>query len=305
MSFAPLFGYILPETLERDARELHEIFLATASSFQSAAPLLTDTGKGKTVLLWKAQEKFAALSKIRQEIGDCVGHGYARGDDLLSAVEIAIRGEAEQWAGYSSSEWIYGTSRVLVGQGRIRGDGSVGSWAAKAVSEHGTLLRKAYPQVDLSQYTGERAKEWGSPRGFPKELETIADEHPIRTTALVKSYAEARDMIANGYPVVVCSRQGFSDKRDSEGFARPQGIWPHCMLFIAVDDAYRRPGLLCCNRSWGDDWNGGPTRHDQPGGTFWVDADVCDRMLGEQDSYALSDKKGYSVRVNDLDNRPW
>lgn len=79
MSFAPLFGYILPETLERDARELHEIFLATASSFQSAAPLLTDTGKGKTVLLWKAQEKFAALSKIRQEIGDCVGHGYARG----------------------------------------------------------------------------------------------------------------------------------------------------------------------------------------------------------------------------------
>jgi hypothetical protein len=305
MAFAPLFGYVLPETLEKDARELHEIFKASAQSFASAAPFLTDTGKGKVSLIWKAQEQIAPLSSIRQEIGDCVGFGYSRGDDLLSCVEIVLRREPESWKGYSSSEWIYGTSRVLVGGGRIRGDGSIGSWAAKAVSEHGTLLRAKYPQVDLSRYTGERAKLWGSSSGFPRELETLADEHPVKTTALVKTYEEARDMIANGYPVAVCSRQGFSDKRDAEGFARPQGVWPHCMLFIGGDDSFRRPGLLCDNRSWGDDWNGGPTRHDQPGGTFWVDANVVDKMLSEQDSYALADKTGYRVRVNDLDNRPW
>jgi hypothetical protein len=303
--FEPMFGYIPPAELSSEAREVFEEVYAGMLTFSSAAPLLGDTGKGKVSLLYKAQERFAPVSKIRQEIGSCVGHGYARADDVLTSVEIALKGEAESWQGYSSSEWLYGTSRVLVGKGRIRGDGSVGAWAASAISEYGTLLRKKYPEVDLSSYSGSREKEWGSPSGFPKELVELGKQHVVRGTAIVRSYEEARDMLANGYPVPVCSNQGFSDKRDDEGFSRPKGIWPHCMLFVAVDDSYKRPGLLCCNRSWGDNWNSGPTRHEQPGGTFWVDADVADKMLSQGDSYALSDKDGYKVRVNDLDNRPW
>lgn len=238
-------------------------------------------------------------------VHNCVGHGYARADDLLTCVEIALKGESESWQGYSCSEWLYGTSRVLVGGGKIRGDGSVGTWAAKAISEYGTMLRKKYPEVDLSEYSGSRAKEWGSKAGFPNQLVELGKQHLVRGTAIVRSYEEARDMIANGYPIPVCSNQGFSDKRDEQGFSKPKGIWPHCMLFSAVDDNSSRPGLLCDNRSWGDNWNSGPTRHEQPGGTFWVDAEVVDRMLKQNDSYALSDKDGYKKRVNDLDNRPW
>jgi len=303
--FEPLFGYVPPSELGPEAREVYEEVFAGMQTFATAAPLLGDTGKGKVALLYKAQERIAPVSKVRQLIGDCVGHGYARADDILSSVEIIIKGESESWQGYSSSEWLYGTSRVLVGKGRIRSDGSVGAWASAAITEYGTLLRKKYDEVDLSSYDGSRAKEWGSVSGFPKQLVELGKQHVVRGTALVRSYEEARDMLANGYPIPVCSNQGFSDKRDEEGFARPKGIWPHCMLFLAVDDSYKRPGLLCCNRSWGDNWNSGPTRHEQPGGTFWVDAEVCDKMLRQEDSYALSDKDGYKVRVNDLDNRPW
>ena len=61
-----------------------------------------------------------------------------------------------------------------------------------------------------------------------------------------------------------------------------------------VDDA-RRPGGLIQN-SWGE-WNGGPTgEHDIPPGSFLVDADVLDRMLRRQDSYAMSSYQNYPRR---------
>jgi hypothetical protein len=237
-------------------------------------------------------------------VHNCVSWGFGHCVDVLSAVEIVLRGEAEQYLAECATEWIYGTSRVIQGGGRLRNsDGSLGSWAQAAVKENGTLIRKDYGSgVDLRKYSGDRAKDWGF-RGLPHEMEKIADEHPVETTALVTSYEEARDSIANGYPVAVCSGVGFTMERDSEGFCRRKGSWAHCMAFTAVDDAHRRPGLLCQN-SWGD-YVGGPTRHGQPVGSFWVDADVADAMLRQNDSYALSGFKGYPKQVDKLDHRPW
>jgi hypothetical protein len=70
------------------------------------------------------------------------------------------------------------------------------------------------------------------------------------------------------------------------------------MLFCGVDDESRRPGLLCWN-SWGDDWISGPTRHGQPAGSFWVDADVADAMLRQEDSYAISGYEGFKSQELD------
>ena len=72
------------------------------------------------------------------------------------------------------------------------------------------------------------------------------------------------------------------------------------MLFVSVDDAFGRPGLLCWN-SWGEDGISGPTRHNQPLGSFWVDAEVADAMLRQDDSYALSGYEGF--KTQDLDYR--
>lgn len=70
------------------------------------------------------------------------------------------------------------------------------------------------------------------------------------------------------------------------------------MCFVGVDDENKRPGLLCWN-SWGDDWIDGPTRHGQPAGSFWVDADVADAMLRQEDSYAISGYEGFKSQELD------
>lgn len=299
------FGWIAPEERDYSIAKAHDEILSFSKLFGSTAWNLSGTGEKKIVLLHEALTKLwnGTFPINTQTIGDCVSHGYAKGIEVLMAVEILLRKESEKWPGVlTATEWIYGTSRVIQGQGRLRNmDGSLGSWAQKAVKENGTLLRKKYDKYDLTNYSGKVAKDWGF-NDLPYELEPIADEHPIQTTALVTSYEEARDAIANGYPVVVCSNQGFAMKRDSEGFARPQGRWAHCMLFASVDDEYKRPGLLCIN-SWGEHWIDGPKRHNQPEGSFWVDADAADKMLKQQDSYALSNFKGYPAQ--EINNNLW
>jgi hypothetical protein len=111
----------------------------------------------------------------------------------------------------------------------------------------------------------------------------------------VRSFEQARDAIVNGYPVAVCSNQGFSEQRDQDGFDKASGVWNHCMKFIGVKDD-SRAGLLCMN-SWGTGRVGGPTgQYSIPDSTFWVDAAVCNRMLGQGDSYALASFSGYQRR---------
>jgi len=282
-----------------DPKEVDAIVSALPMpTFAAACPMI-GSGKGKTALLYQAVSYVAGRfpNYVAQEIGDCVSHGYRTCIDVLKCVQIALAGDHSLWTAETATEPIYGGSRVEVGGGKIRGDGSVGAWAARWITMWGVLARMPYGTIDLTLYSGSRAKQWGR-TGVPDELEPIAKEHPVQTVSLVQTYEEARDAIANGYPVAVCSNQGFTMTRDSEGFANPRGSWGHCMAFIAVDDGYRRPGLLCQN-SWGSDWITGPKRNDQPDGSFWVDAEVADRMLGGGDSFALSQFVGYPSQ--DLD----
>lgn len=306
MSWDRMDGWVPPEERTYEVAKRHDELLTVASVFSSVAAPLTDSGAGKVVLLWKAWEKATGRKfvPLEQVIGECVSFAFARSVDIVSAVEIALKGEAEKYLADCATEWIYGASRVIQGGGRLRNsDGSLGSWAQAAVKENGTLIRKDYGNgVDLTRHSGERAKDWGF-RGLPFEMEVVADQHPIQDTALVKSYEEARDSIANGYPVAVCSGVGFTMQRDSEGFCKRKGSWAHSMAFIGVDDSHNRPGLLCQN-SWGDYVQGGK-RHDQPDGSFWVDADTADAMLKQADSYALSNFKGYPKQVDKLDHNPW
>ena len=86
--------------------------------------------------------------------------------------------------------------------------------------------------------------------------------------------------------------------RDKDGFAKPQGRWAHCMCFIAVRGG-DRPGAFCLN-SWGDLAHTGPVwPADAPVAGFWVDADVVEQMVKQQDSYALSDTTGFPAREID------
>lgn len=227
-------------------------------------------------------------------VHNCVAHGAAYAVDAVKAVDIYLKKDFETWVAQTATEDIYAGSRVQIGGGRLgNGDGSIGAWAARYVNEYGALARQKYGSVDLSKYSGSRARSWGRANaGVPAALIPYAKKHPILTVSQVTNYEQCRDLIANGYAITIASNQGFSSARDSEGFARPQGSWAHQMSILAVDDEYKRPGVLVQN-SWGI-WNGGPKRHDQPDGSFWVDADEIERrILSQGDSWAFSGYEGF------------
>ena len=170
------------------------------------------------------------------------------------------------------------------------------SGAARYVNSNGgILLRQNYPDlgIDLTKYNPSVGDRWGG-RGEPQPVMDEAKKHQVKTISLLGTVEEARDALANGYGLACCSDFGFSSNRDSDGFARPSGSWAHCMAWIACDDQSARKGFLVQN-SWGA-WNSGPTRHDQPPGSFWIEYDVAARMLRGRGTFAFSNVDGFPGR---------
>jgi hypothetical protein len=260
--------------------------------FHTSATALRSSGAGKTVLLYKAWKDVNGGRYIdypAQTIGDCVSHGFGHGIDLLEAVQITL-GHKEELFKQTATEAIYGMARVDVGGQRGSfDDGAVGAWAAKAVSSLGTVSREL-----TGPYDGQRAKRWGAD-GVPSDLEQKAFQHRVQTASLVASYQELEDALANGYPVTVCSDQGFTLQRDADGFCQPRGCWGHCMLLVGVRTG-SRPGA-CVFQSWGSGCPRGPLALDQPPNSFWADRSVVDAMLALRDSWSLSSFEGYPSQV--------
>jgi hypothetical protein len=254
--------------------------------FAEAAPEVEGTGEGRTTLLNKALKDVLEgyFPYPAQQIGCCVSRGFSEGIDLLECVEIAVGKEAETFTP-TSHEAIYGMARVDVGGQRgSYEDGAVGAWAAKAVTLIGTVAQDV-----VGPYSDRLAKDWGA-RGVPDEVKAKAARHKVKTSSLVRTYAELEDALANGYPVPVCSNQGFTLQRDRQGFCRPEGQWAHCMLIAGVRTD--RPGALIV-QSWGMNVPSGPLDLDQPPNSFWADRQVVESMLGMRDSWALSRFDGY------------
>jgi len=233
------------------------------------------------------------------QVGSCVGWGSSLAVDLVAACDIVWRKEAESWKGRTIEASLYGFSRVEArGQkSNTGGDGSTGFHAAKAIRDFGCLHYGVdYGGVVIEQRnTEQRDRDWGR-NGVPDTLEPFAKERRCSETTLAVDFDEAAAAISNGYPVVVCSGQGFSMSRDADGFCKPGGVWWHCMCFGGVRFG-KRPGLLCFN-SWGDSNTVG--KHypeDMPEAvrncSFWVDADVATKMLSGRDSYVYAGYSGF------------
>lgn len=297
-------GWIAPKIRDYGVEKEVQKVMQDASVMGSDAQPILGSWNGEDVRLDQVLTKVhGSYPVVRQGIGDCVSFGYGKAIMVTAACDISIRKEAEQWMKREiSTEWIYGTSRVLVGKGRLgNSDGSVGSWAAKAVREHGTLLRKEYragrKTYDLSQYDPSRAKDWGF-RGLPaNHLEPTADEHPVSAKpSMVASAKEASDALFNGYAISVCSDQGFDDERDRDGFAKARGTWYHCMGIVGIVVVGSRVGFIIDNSSWGN-WISGPNPHSLPTGCFLAEWKVVDRMMRQHDSFAIPGYDGFQRRT--------
>lgn len=289
--FVNLGGWeYMPEEVDR--------VLATLPMPLIVCDTIKDSGKNQTRLLYQFFEKVTGhkYKCLTQTIGDCVSHGSACCIDILKCIQSILKNTNEEFINYTATEVIYALSRVEIAGGQLGGgDGSNGIWACQANNRYGCIARGKYGNIDLTIYSGQRAREWGSPRrGCPDELEPVAKQHILKTFSLVRTWEEARDAIYNGYPISVASGQGFNSTRDKDGFLRPSASWAHQMAAIAMKDD-ERPGVLIQN-SWGANWVNGPKGkyEDIPDGSFWVDAEVFEkRMLSAGDSFAHSNFDGF------------
>lgn len=237
-------------------------------------------------------------------VGSCVSFGTAAAIEYLLCIQIveAINaGQPPPDFRPLVQEVIYGGSRVEIGGGKIRGDGSVTAWAGKFVREWGVVPRGVHGKFDLTNYSEQRCREYGA-KGVPPDLETLAKESPVRQITFAQSAKEVELALRQGYTVAVGSGVGFGSRgpytRDKDGFLKASGTWGHCMAVVGVR-AGKRPGFLFLN-SWGENWIGGPKGDsDIPPGSFWVDYATANRMFAEGDTVIFSDASGFPAREID------
>ncbi len=249
--------------------------------------------------LWAAHRSVTGSNPPAMDqnpVGSCVSFGTSRAFERSLAVAI-LKGERFEFK-HLCEEAVYGGSRVEVGGGRIRGDGSVGAWAAEWVRDWGGLPRGVYGRHDLTKYDPARCRQWGG-SGVPDELEPEAKKYPAGSTTLVRNWDEAKRALANGSGIAGCSDQGFSRQRDSRGVCRAQGSWAHCMCLDGyhTDEQGREYGHI--ENSWGPDYHVGPVGWGEPSTAgFWAESKVIDRMLKAGDSWAFSAVKGFPVGID-------
>jgi len=277
-----------PEDTDKLLGELpHPLFGVAASDLYSS-------GEGKVALLYKSVQKFDPSfgAHERQTTGDCVSHSTRNAVDVTRSHEI-IDGQSESFETRGATEAIYGSR----GHG---GQGMSCSVAARFVHQNGgILLRKDYGFVDFSEYKSSIGSRWGR-SGVPKEVKTEGKKHQVKTISIVKSVDEARDAIANGYALSVCSNYGFSSRRSEHGIAKKSGSWNHAMAWVAMDDSHEiyKETLFLIQNSWGV-FNGGPKRFDQPDGSFWIREKDARGMLNQNGAWAFSDVDGFPPRTVD------
>jgi hypothetical protein len=232
--------------------------------------------------------------RLAQPIGSCVGWGAALSCDILAACDILLRKEPEVFGGRTLEASIYAFSRVEARGVSLNpgGDGSTGFHAAKAIRDFGTLhYHVDYNGKKFADVSGSLEKTWGR-HGVPNDLEEFAKKRKVREVTLVKSFSQYAAAIQNGYPVFICSSRGFNMTM-KEGWLSPSGTWMHCMMGCGV--RWDRPGGFVPN-SWGECYRGSvdsrlPRQFQRSGG--WVDADVLDKMLAQEDSYAVAGYNGF------------
>jgi len=265
-------------------------------SFDGLPDHMRGEGRGKTRLLSHDYIEAFGTNYIPRAQGNsasCVGQSAAAAVDILGAVEFDQLTYAPPPR--SSASWIYGMSRE-VGGIENRGRGSYARLAVRSLEEVGFLYEDFYfmQGYDLTGNDPERDKQFRT--GTPPELFPLI-QHRITGYYKLHSYADVRDAIYAGMPVVIGSSVGFGRTgdvifRDDDGFlSQPRfrfrgRYWAHAMCLIGVCDNNRR-GVLCLN-SWGSYWVDGPQRFgDEPLGSFWIDDEVVEKMVFHGDAFCI------------------
>ena len=254
----------------------------------------------RRVVLWdaaRACNNGEHLPTLQQLIGDCVGFGSGNALRYLEAVHLILYEDDIVWREpFIPFHYATGRNAPEAGNGRLgrNPNGSFGSDQAAALVSRGWV---AADEPGLPKYSKSVAESWAVKMPDPHWL-AIGKQHLVKTAARVRTAAEIRDAICNGYPVTIASTWG--------GKMRPPTVdgrlvnsrvtrWGHQMCVIGYDGSLVRERYFYVLNSWGPDAHGTPPDDAPPGG-FWIRLEDMEWIARTGECYAFSDIVGYERR---------
>lgn len=241
MSSKKKFGWLPHSKRTSKQGKIHENLTAFMPCFFIAGQ--TAASDGANVRLWDFTMRLLNehLPTLAQQTGSCVGQGAWNAVMYLSAMEIVRLGDNEKLETIFLP-YHYGRGRHHAGISG-RGDGSTGSGQAEAVVKDGVIAQ--FEHDDLPEPSGGNSgltwggrveMDWSNGAGIAGRWVREGKKHPIKSTALVVNYEQARDALANGYPVTVASMRGFRMRTQvdkGKHWGVPSGQWAHQMCVPA------------------------------------------------------------------------
>lgn len=222
-----------------------------------------------------------------QPNGNCVGASSTLATVDLIAEEIFVCGEAEQFF-IPYCPFSYGAGRIYVGGSGGYGDGSNGSWQAKANRDYGYLpLDTPGLGVDLSDplaWIGTRSanKEFGARRSVLDKWLPEAKPFHLKRFTIIESGDQLWDLVVDyRRPVTIASNQGFTpagyDSKYGLELYRMGGRWAHQMHIRSVFEIKGQQFVYVGNQ-WGTNAHRNPGRGFPLGG-FVITMETFDRWV--------------------------
>lgn len=268
------------------------------------------SGAERRYALWQALKQVTGGKPkyIRQITGSCVGAAGGNMARTASAVEIALKGENEQ---YKELWWLYtyGRSRFQAGI-RGKGEGSTGSGYAKAATTDGFFEMDPEGQPDLPDYQVQDGwisqpanveLTWSDGGAVKDNWVKLGRTHLFQTAARMKNSQDCAEALMNGYPITQASNFGFSGTK-VKGTQFPirvatwNGSWSHQTM---IDEVWDHPELNGLYFHWMNQW--GPDAHgkatgDEPDGGVYLHSSTVDQICREGEVYAYSFFDGFIGR---------
>ena len=185
---------------------------------------------------------------LKQYIGSCVGHSHVGAIASKIAAELTLEGDFEDVSGSEATSYIphvgysYGCGRVFVGNGRLRGDGSLCAWQIRATLDYGFLpcdsevntkkLQGPYPEGTESE-----TRDFGRSKGLLEQWRPAAEPYEMASSWDVESAEDLyQAIVIQKQPCQICSNWGFAHwgERDGMTIYRKRGSWAHSMAICAL-----------------------------------------------------------------------
>jgi hypothetical protein len=279
---------------------------------RAGQPVWQDNSKAN-VRLWALQDLVFQPPPPNgpQLTGDCTSWASTDAVEKTQAAQCVARGG--KWRRLFPP-FSYGVGRVEIWQkeiiGRMPAEGCSVAAIARGMQEFGLLAWEDArdPSGRPYEYNGRLADDWGR-NGPPRHLYAIAAKNKIQTIAPVRSAAEARDAIANGYGIACGSDFTAGNFRVVDGRLVADNIalrlrwdqrWHHALSIDGYDGTAPSGAMFHIQNSWH------PTSHPAPvDGTpvcaFWVYATSVEYIISQKDTIAFSRFESFEAQNEQLE----